>query len=123
MNQEPVSQTAEEVARDKRITADRTIEVGDDDKKTMTRHRMGYRGFLRFYNRSSTLDLVIKSRPYPVKPFQLGGCGDGVDTFTVPSSRIVTVTIHPDFKSDVLIYSARLGKLDPEDPIIILDRD
>ena len=57
------------------LSASRHIDVDKVGTKTMTRHRMGYLGTLRFKNWSN-LPLVITASGG--SPFQVQGCGDPV---------------------------------------------
>lgn len=111
--------TAEEMTDEDRTTAGRTIHVDDRGGKTMTRHRMGYQGVLKFRNWSDK-PLVITASA--CQPFKLPGCSDAAAEFTVPPETELSVTIHECFSADEFAYSARIADSEPEDPIVIIDR-
>ena len=111
---------SEEKSQQQRIRANRAIDVDVRLGKTMTRHRMGYLGKLRFSN-PSQWPLVVKAAAG--SPFRVPDCGDARGTFTVPAGGSLEVGIHPDFGGNEVVYSAKIGDYEPEDPIIIIDRD
>lgn len=101
------------------LSASRHIDVDKVGTKTMTRHRMGYLGTLRFKNWSN-LPLVITASEG--NPFLLQGCGDAVNSFTVMGGQEVSVKIHSGYGGDAFTYSARIEGTEAEDPIVIIDR-
>lgn len=111
--------TPEETTAEERTTRDRNIHVDVRNGKTMTRHRMGYLGELRFRNWSSE-PLVITATTG--QPFKESGCNDAVGELTIPPNGEKTVTIHEAYGAEEFSYSARIGASEPEDPIVIIDR-
>lgn len=111
--------TPEEMTSEERITAGKTIDVDKRGNKTMTRHRMGYQGVLRFNNKSSQPLVVAASTG---TPFELPDCNDPVGQFTVPGGGQVSVKIHATYTADEFTYSAQIDGTEAEDPIVIIDR-
>lgn len=101
------------------LSASRHIDVDKVGTKTMTRHRMGYMGTLRFKNWSN-LPLVITASEG--NPFLVQGCSDPVSSFTVTGGQEMSVKIHSSYGGDAFTYSARIDGTEAEDPIVIIDR-
>lgn len=111
--------TPDDMTEEERTTASRRIDVDKRGTKTMTRHRMGYRGTLTFNNLSNA-PLVITASDGA--PFEVQGCGDPVGTFSVPAGQETSVRIHGTYSAEEFYYSARIEGTEAEDPIIIIDR-
>jgi hypothetical protein len=99
------------------LTLDLTVLNG----KTMTRHHVGERSILTFHNDSE--EPLVVTCTSGQAPFLDGGCGNPVESFTVPAGGTKAVRIAEAVTlGQSFVYSARIGNSEPEDPIIILDR-
>ena len=104
---------------EERTTASRYIEVDKRGTKTMTRHRMGYKGNLRFNNLADKPCEITASAG---KPFKVPDCDDPVGSFSVPGGVEVSVKIHKLYDGGEFTYSAQIQDTQAEDPIVIIDR-
>ena len=111
--------TPDDMTEDERTTASRHIDVDKRGTKTMTRHRMGYRGTLTFKNLSNAPLVITASAG---APFETQDCGDPVGTFSVPAGQEMSVKIHRTYSGEEFSYSAQIEGTEAEDPIVIIDR-
>lgn len=111
--------TPEEMSEEERTTASRYIEVDQRGTKTMTRHRMGYKGNLRFKNLAGKPCTITASAG---KPFKVPDCDEPVESFSVPAGVEVSVMIHKSYDGGEFTYSAQILETQAEDPIVIIDR-
>ena len=94
--------TPDEMSEEERTNASRYIEVDKRGTKTMTRHRMGYMGNLRFKNLADKPCAITASAG---KPFKVPGCDDPVGSFSVPGGVEVSVKIHKSYDGEEFTYS------------------
>jgi hypothetical protein len=111
--------TPEEMTEEERVTANRYIDVDRRGNKTMTRHRMGFQGTLRFKNWSDRRLVVTASTG---TPFKVAGCSEAVASFPVEAGLEMFVRIHPGYLDEEFSYSAQIDGTEAEDPIVIIDR-
>lgn len=111
--------TPEDMSEEERTNASRYIEVDKRGNKTMTRHRMGYKGNFRINNLSDQPLVITASQG---APFKVQGCDDPVGSFPVPAGAEVSVKIHRSYDGGEFTYSAQIEGTEAEDPIVIIDR-